>query len=59
MTYDIHGLGISELVFVAVNYPVTYQALEKVIETDIDEGLRLARKVIEVHDNDMIERQGG
>jgi len=44
MTYNRNGLGISELVFLAVNYPVIYETLEKI--SDVRMMLVIARKAI-------------
>jgi hypothetical protein len=53
MTYDENGLGISELSFLAVNYPATF---EVVCGMNLQDGLELARKYIEAYNLGLIEK---
>lgn len=47
MTYNKEGLGISELTYLAVNYPEIYDTIEDCLQVDEELGLELARKSIE------------
>lgn len=57
MSYDENGIGVSELVFLSVNYPEIYQTVETAIDDDEASGLELARIAIEAANAGLIERE--
>lgn len=53
MRYDKNGLGFSELAYIAVNYPQTYETLTHIPNDTL--LLKIARQFIDALDGDLIE----
>ena len=50
MSYDKNGLGVSEMTFVSVNYPLVWEMIDKAFDDEQDAlALDLARKTIAAH----------
>jgi hypothetical protein len=50
MAYDENGLGIAEMTFISINYPETWETMEKAFDDNKDkEALEIARKTIKLH----------
>jgi hypothetical protein len=50
MSYDENGLGIAEMTFVSLNYPETWETMEKAFDDNQDAvALEIARKTIALH----------
>jgi hypothetical protein len=50
MSYDENGLGIAEMTFISINYPETWETMEKAFDDNQDSVvLEIARKTIALH----------
>jgi hypothetical protein len=59
MSYDKNGLGIAEMTFISVNYPLIWDMMDKAFDDEQDElALNIARKAIKLHNLKMIEIGG-
>ena len=56
MVYDANGLGFSEITFLSVNYPSIFEEVENTLKENEGEALAMARKAIEAHNQNLIER---
>ncbi len=54
MSYDKNGLGIAEMTFISVNYPEIWDTIYTLFDTNEQEALSIARKVIECKNRGII-----